>query len=293
MHLLAVLEAELDEVAEQEDEQQQEDDDVEVEEGQHEQVRRDRQLRRAQRAPRTRWRRPAPAGSPLMISRLRLRLPCSPGRLGVSGITGSGCGVRRLDCIHGVSAASPATRATHELIAVQRHVGAHPHVVDLVGRPARCRRASCATRSSETTRWASRRFLVRYGSRCSPLSDGDPVLLGEHVVGDLALNRAGLEQPLDPEAAVLPELDVEAHVGGDAACRLSVQGGGDGAQEDHLDGDVEVVQEHGDVADADLRFGRRGTGPPSSRPARTHTARTSEARLRGTGIVGVATAAPL
>ena len=88
--LLAVLEAELDEVAEEEDEQQQEDDDVEVEQGEDDQVRRHRQLGRAQRE----LEREASTSTTrmaLMIRRLRFRLPWS--RVGsAKGLTGSGSG---------------------------------------------------------------------------------------------------------------------------------------------------------------------------------------------------------
>ena len=60
--------------------------------------------------------------------------------------------------------------------------------------------------------------------------------------------------------ALLPELHHEAHVDGDAAVQALAEHGGHRAQEHSLDGHVEIVEEDGQVADAELalRRSRRG-----------------------------------
>src|SRR4029450_1667524 len=110
--LLAMLEAELDEVAKEEDEQQQEDDDVEIQQRQHDEVRRHRELRGPQREL-ERGRQHQHHQHRADDEQVALALALVAGDLGERAHW-LRLGVRRLDWIPRAPAASPVMRATHE-----------------------------------------------------------------------------------------------------------------------------------------------------------------------------------
>ena len=112
--LCAALEGELDQVAEEEDQQQQEDDQVEVEEGQHQQVGGERDLGRPgphfEHGADHQQNEDAADDQEIALALALFSRPILEQRHHWLRFM-----VRRLDCTHGVSAASPAMRATHEL----------------------------------------------------------------------------------------------------------------------------------------------------------------------------------
>ena len=114
--LLPPLEGELDQVAEEQDQQQQEDDQVEVEEEEDDEVGGERDLGRAD-AHLEDGRHHQEDQDPgddeeVPLALLLLVHPIRPGRERHHWLR---TGVRRLDCTHGVSSASPVMRANQEL----------------------------------------------------------------------------------------------------------------------------------------------------------------------------------
>jgi hypothetical protein len=95
----------------------------------------------------------------------------------------------------------------------------------------------------------------------------------------MALDDAGGEQPVTPTRLILPELGGEADVGGDAALDRLTKGDGEGADGDHVDHHLIVVEKDGQVAEAELgpcrrrhREPERRCQQPESRAHPTHTA---------------------
>src|SRR5437867_3531143 len=103
-------------------------------------------------------------------------------------------------------------------------------------------------RSSESTRWASRKSRVMWTGRA--LEGRDLELLGHHVVDEGALDDLRHQQLVAPVAVVLPELDGDTDVRRDAALDPLLKRLGDGAEQHDVDRHLVVVEEDGEVADA-------------------------------------------
>ena len=125
----------------------------------------------------------------------------------------------------------------------------HAHVDDL-GRIHRAGRRQLET--AQLGQHAERvpHIAGEVGLAAFALERAHTVLLGDHVVGELSFDHAAQQQIVPQVPLVLPQLDGVANVSRDPALDALVKGHRDGAEQRHVHGELVVIEEHLEIADA-------------------------------------------